>query len=85
VEEGDASLLTGRKYDVIIANINRNILIQDIPTYAQCLNPNGVLFLSGFYTEDLPMLVDRCKQFTLKFDTNIEKNNWVAAKFCNMQ
>lgn len=48
VEEGDASLLEGRSYDLIIANINRNILLEDIPTYVKCLQPNGMLLLSGF-------------------------------------
>ena len=50
VYEGDISLLTDRKYDVIIANINRNILLSDIPVYAESLNEDGVLFLSGFYS-----------------------------------
>lgn len=85
VIEGDARLLKNRRYDVIIANINRNILLEDIPAYAETLNANGTLLLSGFYKEDLPLLIDRCKQFVLEFVTNIEKNNWVAAKFCNMQ
>ncbi|MGF1555026.1 50S ribosomal protein L11 methyltransferase, partial [Paucihalobacter sp.] len=54
VFEGDATLLGKTKYDVIIANINRNILLRDISTYATCLEPNGRLFLSGFYKEDIP-------------------------------
>ncbi|MEB8344764.1 50S ribosomal protein L11 methyltransferase [Flavobacteriaceae bacterium KMM 6898] len=81
VLEGDASLLEGKKYDIIIANINRNILLEDIPTYAKCLNKNGLLFLSGFYKEDLEMISDRCGQFGLNFESNIENNNWVAVKY----
>ncbi|MEB8329799.1 50S ribosomal protein L11 methyltransferase [Flavobacteriaceae bacterium KMM 6897] len=81
VLEGDASLLEGKKYDIIIANINRNILLEDIPTYAKCLNKNGLLFLSGFYNEDLEMISDRCGQFGLNFESNIENNNWVAVKY----
>ena len=46
VKEGDATLLVGQSYDVIIANINRNILMQDIPTYSDCLDVGGVLLLS---------------------------------------
>ena len=53
---GDASLLQMGKYDVLLANINRNILIQDIPTYSRSLRKGGLLFVSGFYTEDLPMI-----------------------------
>ena len=56
VYEGDASLLKDKHYDIIIANINRNILLQDIATYAKCLNANGSLFLSGFYEDDIPLI-----------------------------
>src|SRR5690606_6639677 len=63
VYEGDASLLSGKRYDVIIANINRNILLEDIPIYANCLNNEGVLFLSGFYNDDIPKIQERCEEF----------------------
>ena len=81
VYEGDATLVEGKNYDIIIANINRNILLDDIPTYAKCLNKNGVLFLSGFYTEDMSTISDRCGQFNLEYESNIENNNWVAVKY----
>lgn len=83
VYEGDASLLSGKRYDVIIANINRNILLEDIPIYANCLNNEGVLFLSGFYNDDIPKIQERCEEFSLKFIENFEKNLWVAVKFIN--
>ncbi|MFI2744011.1 50S ribosomal protein L11 methyltransferase [Zhouia sp. PK063] len=83
VFEGDASLLKDKSYDVIIANINRNILLEDIPQYATCLNANGILFLSGFYTEDIPLISKRCAEFSLKFEENFEMNNWVAVKYVN--
>ncbi|RKR12391.1 [LSU ribosomal protein L11P]-lysine N-methyltransferase [Maribacter vaceletii] len=81
VLEGDASLLRGKKFDVIIANINRNILVADIPIYAKCLNAGASLFLSGFYLEDLDMITSKCGEYSLKFEKNLEKNNWVAAKY----
>lgn len=81
VYEGDASLLKGRKYDVIIANINRNILLSDIPEYAKCLTGEGQLFLSGFYKEDIPLITEKCNEFGLRFENNKEKNNWVAVKY----
>ena len=59
VFEGDASLLEDRKYDTVIANINRNILLQDLETYISCLNAEGQLFLSGFYKDDIPMIENR--------------------------
>ena len=83
VYEGDAQLLEGRKYDVIIANINRNILLNDIQTYAKSLNPNGVLLLSGFYNIDIPAIEEACVQYMLKLDGKLEKNNWVSLKFLN--
>ncbi len=81
VFEGDVSLLKGKKYDVIIANINRNILLADIPSYAKSLNKNGILFLSGFYVEDIIAISLKCNEVGLKFEKNLEKNNWVAVKY----
>ncbi|MCL4156399.1 UNVERIFIED_CONTAM: hypothetical protein GTU68_028572 [Idotea baltica] len=81
VYEGDATLLGKRKYDMIIANINRNILIRDIPVYAKCLRPKGTLLLSGFYVQDLNLINKVCENMKLKFEKNLEKNNWVAAKY----
>ncbi len=83
VYEGDASLLNGKHYDCIIANINRNILLNDIKVYAGCLNKNGLLFLSGFYEEDIPMIEAECKTHMLKLDEIIEREGWVALKFIN--
>ena len=80
VYEGDASLLK-EKYDVIIANINRNILLSDMKTYTDCLNENGVLLLSGFYKEDIAIIEDEVTKHGLTFETMIQKNNWVALKY----
>jgi len=81
VYEGDSSLLTNKKYDVIIANINRNILLMDIKVYANCLNENGVLLLSGFYKDDIPTIDAEVSKYSLKLETYIERNNWVALKY----
>ena len=81
VYEGDSALLVNKKYDVIIANINRNILLMDIKVYANCLNDKGVLLLSGFYQEDIPVIDAEVSQYNLKLDTFIERNNWVALKY----
>ncbi|MEW7292384.1 50S ribosomal protein L11 methyltransferase [Aquimarina sp. 2304DJ70-9] len=79
--EGDVSLLTGRNYDVIIANINRNILLNDIKEYAKSLNPGGSLFLSGFYKEDLDMITEECSKNNLFFVDNFVRNNWIAVSY----
>ncbi|APU11005.1 ribosomal protein L11 methyltransferase [Cellulophaga lytica] len=81
VFEGDVSLLKDQKYNIIIANINRNILLADIPAYAKCLIKDGILFLSGFYKEDIPVITEKCNEVGLKFEKNLEKNNWVAVKY----
>ncbi len=81
VIEGDASLLEGKKYDVIIANINRNILLNDMKTYASCLSTGGLLFLSGFYEEDIPFIDESCQQNRLQLQAKHQKDNWVALKY----
>ena len=81
VFEGDASLLSGKSYDVIIANINRNILLNDIKVYASCLTKEATLLLSGFYKEDIPVIEEETKKHGLVLESFIERNNWVAVKF----
>jgi len=81
VYEGDASLLGDKKYEVIIANINRNILLNDMGTYMENLEENGQLFLSGFYKEDLSVITECCEQLGLNYQNHIERENWVAVKF----
>jgi len=81
VYQGDSSLLINKNYDIILANINRNILLNDIKTYAQCLNDNSVLLLSGFYQEDIPLIDTEASKYNLKLDSIIERNNWVSVKY----
>lgn len=81
IHEGDSAMLVYRKYDFILANINRNILIGDIPAYDRSLTQNGVLFLSGFYKDDIPIITEKCMAVGLKFEKNLENNKWVAVKY----
>jgi ribosomal protein L11 methyltransferase len=81
VFQGDSSLLVNKKYDVIIANINRNILLADIQVYANCLADEGILLLSGFYQEDIPSIEAEVSKYHLKLGAVLERNNWVALKF----
>jgi ribosomal protein L11 methyltransferase len=80
-QEGDASLLSGKSYDAIIANINRNILLNDMETYTNCLQKGGWLFLSGFYIEDLPLIQECCEKLGLNYKSHLERERWVAVKF----
>lgn len=81
VYEGDAALLKDKKYDLIIANINRNILLGDMKQYASCLNKGGILLLSGFYEEDIPAINYSCVEQGLKFAKKLQRNNWVSLKY----
>ena len=83
VYEGDATLLKDKKYDLIIANINRNILLNDMQVYVDCLNAKGILLLSGFYEEDIPFIDTSCIEKGLTFVKKLERNNWVSLKYVN--
>lgn len=82
VELGDANLLKGRApFDVIIANINRNILLSDMAQYASCMHSGSELYMSGFYIEDIPVIREKAESLGMTFIHHREKNNWAAVKF----
>jgi ribosomal protein L11 methyltransferase len=81
VFEGDASLLMNKKYDVIIANINRNILLNDMSVYMDSLTEDGTILFSGFYEADIPIIDAEVSKYGLKLDNIIERNNWVSLKY----
>ena len=83
VYEGDASLLVDQQYDLIIANINRNILLNDMQHYVDRLNPKGILLLSGFYEEDIPFINESCTEKGLTYVKKFQRNNWVSLKYVN--
>ena len=78
---GDASLLQRNTYDVLLANINRNILLQDIPTYSLCIRRGGLLFVSGFYIEDMPMIIGMAQNSGLEYVSHDSIDNWCCIKF----
>ena len=82
VEWGDANLLKGRApFDVIIANINRNILLADMAQYAACMHSGSELYMSGFYVQDIPVIQEKAESLGMEFIHHREKNNWAAVKF----
>ncbi len=84
VEQGDASLLRNRLYNLILANINKNILLQDMQQYANCLKPQGVILFSGFYQADIDDIVDRGEKFGLSFVTHYLKDDWAMVKMIKL-
>lgn len=78
---GDASLLQMGKYDIILANINRNILLQDMATYARSLRNGGLLFLSGFYNEDMPAITAEANMHGLEFISSDTMDDWCCMEF----
>lgn len=81
VEQGDASSLKGRSpFDIIIANINRNILLNDMAQYVSCMHPGSEIYMSGFYVEDIPFIRAKGEELGLRFLHYKEKNNWAAVK-----
>ncbi len=78
VLQGDDALIEDQNFDVIIANINRNILLGQIQNYSKALNTDGEIFLSGFYEEDVNILLEEAEKYNLKLKQKITKNNWVA-------
>lgn len=80
-EIGDASLLPGRSFDVVLANINRNVLVTDMPVYSSVLKPGGQLQLSGFFPTDQDILVESAVQNGLSFVEGKERNGWMTLGF----
>lgn len=82
VELGDANSLKDRKpFDVIVANINRNILIADMKFYVSCMKKGSVIYMSGFYVQDIPYIQEEANRCGLQFCYHKEKNNWATVKF----
>lgn len=78
--KGDIFLVKHKKFDVIMANINRNILMEQIPQYVSCLNDDGFLFLSGFFEDDISKFKLKIASLNLTLCSKISKNGWVAIK-----
>ena len=82
VELGDAGTLQGKgPFDVVIANINRNILLNDMKQYVACMHPGSELYMSGFYVDDIPVIREEAERNGLNFIHHQEKNHWAAVKF----
>jgi len=80
---GDKKDIKGKKFDIIFANINKNILLADIAQYSLCLSHKGLLFLSGFYTEDYKDINKVLEENGLSFESKKTNNNWMMMVYSN--
>jgi ribosomal protein L11 methyltransferase len=82
VFQGDASSLASEgPFDVIIANINRNILLADMQYYVARMNQGGEIYFSGFYESDLPMIQAEAERLGLRYISHRVEKDWTAAQF----
>lgn len=79
---GDSSTIPENQFDLVIANINRNILLDQLAHYSKAVSQNGILFMSGFYEgEDLEMLTKKADSLGLKYLNHKSRDRWAAARF----
>ena len=78
---GDSSAIQG-SFDVVLANINRNILLRDMQYYVTAMRPEAHIFFSGFYSEDLQSIKAEAERLGLHYCRHLIRNNWVAVEFC---
>lgn len=81
VEKGSVEKLTAQSYNLILANINRNVLMEHLPGYAEALRSGGILVLSGFFPSDVPVLRERAEACGLIFGGLTERNGWASCRF----
>ena len=84
VKEGDKQVIekfSEKKFDVVIANINRNILLADMPSFVEAMKPQGYLILSGFYEEDVALLEEKAISLGLRKSQQRSNHRWVCLTF----
>lgn len=81
VRLGGAEAIGDSKFDIILANINKNILIADMSIYSQAINNEGLLFVSGFYSSDIEDIANTALKYNLNLIDKQEENDWVSLKF----
>jgi ribosomal protein L11 methyltransferase len=79
--QGGVEKIPGIKVDIILANINRNILLNQLATYSEALHPNGELHISGFYVSDVNVLVAEAEKNGLEYVSQNSLNDWTTVKF----
>jgi ribosomal protein L11 methyltransferase len=80
---GDASLLQMGSYDVLLANIHRNIILQDMAAYRRSLRRGGHMLLSGFYEADVPAITKAAEELGLSLQAHLQREGWSCLDFCD--
>ncbi len=83
VNKGDAQILEGKTFHTILANINKNVLLNDMPIYKKALEENGNLILSGFFETDIKEIKENAENLGLKYEERYVSNQWAALHFTN--
>ncbi|MFR9566017.1 MAG: 50S ribosomal protein L11 methyltransferase [Rikenellaceae bacterium] len=78
---GNAALLEGRSYDFILANINRNILVADMPAYVRAMRRGATLLMSGFLEEDITIIESKAQSLGLSQERTLTREGWVVLQF----
>ena len=80
---GDATIINKVEgvFDIVMANINRNILLADMPIFRNKMATGAFLILSGFYTADIPMLVEKVESLGLTLESQRQNNDWACLVF----
>ena len=83
VRHGNAQVLQSidGTFDVVLANINRNVLLGDLPAFARLMHPESMLILSGFYTEDVPRLTEKAQSLSLIKTEQRQNGDWCSLVF----
>ncbi len=83
VHKGNVQILAGRLFHTILANINKNVLLADMPVYVQALEKKGNLVLSGFFETDVNELAGKAITLGLKLEEKVVSNQWTMLHFIN--
>jgi ribosomal protein L11 methyltransferase len=79
--QGGVEKISEKEFDIILANINRNILLDQMPAYSKALLPQGFLLMSGIYEQDFETIKESAEKNGFRFQQKSEKNNWIAVLF----
>jgi ribosomal protein L11 methyltransferase len=74
-------LLPGERVDIILANINKNVILDNFPVLVKRLSPGGILLLSGLLIEDEAVILDRANDLLLKFSGKLSDRGWISLRF----